>query len=45
VAVPALAAGDDYLGYMLFPGAGRWDVELWNANVLVGNILFVLPRT
>ena len=45
VTIPALAAGDDYLGYMLFPGPGRWDVELRNANVLVGNILFVLPQT
>jgi hypothetical protein len=44
VTVPALAAGDDFLGYMLFPKAGRWDVELWNGSALVGNILFVLAR-
>jgi len=45
VTLPVLTAGDDYLGYMLFPGPGRWDVELSNAKALVGNILFVLPKT
>jgi len=45
VTVPVLGAGDNYLGYMLFPSPGRWDVELWNARALVGNILFVLPKT
>ncbi len=43
VTIPALAAGDDYLGYMLFPGAGEWDVELRDGTALVGNLLFVLP--
>jgi hypothetical protein len=44
VTVPTLAAGNDFLGYMLFPKAGRWDVELWNGSALVGNILFVLAK-
>jgi hypothetical protein len=44
-AVPALALGDGFVGYMLFPGSGRWDIEVWQGDALVGNILFVLPRS
>jgi hypothetical protein len=43
VTVPRLASGNDLIGYMLFPKAGRWDVEVWRGNSLVGNIVFALP--
>jgi hypothetical protein len=43
VTVPILASGDDFIGYMLFPGPGRWEVEIWDGQALVGNVLFILP--
>jgi hypothetical protein len=45
VTVPVLSSGDDFIGYMLFPATGRWDVELRDGSALVGNILFTLPGT
>jgi hypothetical protein len=42
-AVPPPSSGQGFVGYMLFPEAGRWDIEVWQGNALVGNILFVLP--
>jgi hypothetical protein len=43
VIVPTLASGKDFAGYMLFPTPGRWEVEIWDGQALVGNVLFTLP--
>jgi hypothetical protein len=41
--VPPLAVADDLLGFMLFPGTGRWEVAVWRDHALVGTVVFVLP--
>jgi hypothetical protein len=41
--IPALHQDDDALGYMLFTGPGRWNVDVRQNGRPLGTIVFTVP--